>query len=257
MLEKLAKEKFIPFKITRNINTSKNINFIKKSKPDLLVSMSYDQIFKKEIITYYKEKIINCHAGLLPSYRGRSVLNWVIINGEKKFGITVHIISRKIDQGDILNQKKYMIKRSDDYASILKKSFKECPKLFYETIKKIQKKKIIKIPQTNFKIKSSFYKKRIPGDEYLELTQASSLMQNFIKGLVNPGPCAKIKTKNNEIKILKASIRKKIKNNYKCKVIFKIKNNKFYLNTVDKKTLCVEKWTAKKKFQPELGIRFL
>jgi methionyl-tRNA formyltransferase len=219
--------------------------------------MSYDQIFKEKILSYFGNNIINCHAGLLPSYRGRNVLNWVIINGEKKFGITVHVINQKIDQGDILNQKKYIIKKNDDYGLILKKSYKECPKILYDTIKKIQGKKITPKSQSKLKIKPSFFKKRALGDEYLDLNQKSYLMQNFIKGLVSPGPYARIKTKNNEIKIIKSSINKRLKNNYKYKVICKIKNNKFYLNTIDKKTLCIEQWSAEKKFVPELGVRFL
>ena len=51
--------------------------------------MSYDQIFKK-IIKTMSNKIFNCHAGYAPSYRGRSVLNWALINGEKFYGITFH-----------------------------------------------------------------------------------------------------------------------------------------------------------------------
>ncbi len=48
VLEKISKQNFIPFRITRNINSIKNINNLANLKPDLLVSMSYDQIFKKK-----------------------------------------------------------------------------------------------------------------------------------------------------------------------------------------------------------------
>lgn len=257
LLEKISKKNLIPFRNTKNINSNKDIKYILKSKPDLLVSMSYDQIFKKKILSHFKDSIINCHAGLLPSYRGRNVLNWAIINGEKNFGITVHIINKKIDQGDILSQKKYIIKKNDDYGTILKKSFIECPKILYDTIKKIQSKKITKIPQEKLKRKSSFFRKRVQGDEYLKLNQKSHLMHNFIKGLVNPGPYARIKTKNNEIKIIKSSIINKINKNYRYKVICKIMNNKFYLNTIDRKMLCIEKWSARDKFHPRLGVKFL
>ena len=62
---------------------------------------------------------INCHAGKLPFYRGRNVLNWAIINGESEFGITVHFIDDGIDTGDIIKQKTYPISLNDDYKSIL------------------------------------------------------------------------------------------------------------------------------------------
>ena len=51
-----------------------------------------------------KKKIINCHAGALPFYRGRSPINWAIINGERKIGITTHFVDLKIDNGDIIEQ---------------------------------------------------------------------------------------------------------------------------------------------------------
>ena len=95
----------------RDVNDEKFIDYIKKNKIDLLASMSYDQIFKTKIINSVKNKIINCHAGKLPFYRGRSILNWVLINGEKEFGITTHFVNKKIDKGNIILQKIYRISK--------------------------------------------------------------------------------------------------------------------------------------------------
>ena len=82
-LIKIAKKNKIKLIIEKDINSSKSFKKIKKYNSDLLVSMSYDQIFGKHILTNFKKKIINCHAGDLPFYRGRSILNWVLINDEK------------------------------------------------------------------------------------------------------------------------------------------------------------------------------
>jgi methionyl-tRNA formyltransferase len=74
----------------KNINSDEFLEKIKRYNCDLFVSMSFNQIFKKEIINISRLKTINCHAGKLPFYRGRNILNWVLINDEKEFGITVH-----------------------------------------------------------------------------------------------------------------------------------------------------------------------
>ena len=87
--------------------------------------MSFDQIFKSEIIYLSKHKIINCHAGKLPFYRGRNVLNWVLINDEE-FGITVHYVDEGIDTGDIILQKKFPISDQDNYKTLLEKSYRMC-----------------------------------------------------------------------------------------------------------------------------------
>ena len=87
-----------------DVNSKDFSRLLKRYNCDLFVSMSFDQIFKAHIINMPRHKIINCHAGKLPFYRGRNVLNWVLINDEKEFGITVHYIDEGIDTGDIILQ---------------------------------------------------------------------------------------------------------------------------------------------------------
>ena len=119
-LEKKAKIIGIDFFIKKNINNSlfkeKLINY----KCDLFVSMSFNQIFKKEIYSIPSNGTINCHAGKLPFYRGRNILNWALINDEKEFGITVHFIDEGIDTGDVILQKTFNINDSDNYKTLLK-----------------------------------------------------------------------------------------------------------------------------------------
>src|SRR5436190_6827675 len=88
---------------------------------DLFVSMSYNQIFKQRIALMPTLGTINCHAGKLPFYRGRNILNWVLINDEKEFGITVHYIDNTIDTGDIILQRVFGISDEDDYNSLLRR----------------------------------------------------------------------------------------------------------------------------------------
>ena len=210
--------------------------------------MSFDQIFKKDIINSVNKKIINCHAGKLPFYRGRNILNWALINGEKEFGITTHFINEKIDCGKIIRQKVFKISKDDDYKSLLDKSYNECAKILYKTIKSLQNNDYIVKAQNTISSKSSYFRKRIMGDEVLNLKKKSNEIVNFVKALVEPGPLARINLRNNQIFIKKVSIVKdktlsdELNNN-----IIKIKNNKIYLSTIDKKILCIEKWYLKNK----------
>ena len=112
------------------------MNKIKKYDCDLLVSMSFNQIFKTSILSKYK--IINCHAGKLPFYRGRNILNWVLINDEKEYGITVHYVDEGIDTGDIILQKTYPITDNDNYKTLLTNAQTECASLLYEALQKIK-----------------------------------------------------------------------------------------------------------------------
>ena len=146
----------------KNINMKNKIDKIKNFNSDLLISVSYDQIFKKKIIESFDLGIINCHCGALPYYRGRSPINWAIINGEKSFGVTVHYVNEKIDQGDIIVQKKYPIKKKDDFKSLLNLANKKIPSLLLKSINLIRKNNVKLIKQSFISKKGSYYKKRTP-----------------------------------------------------------------------------------------------
>ena len=56
----------------------------------------------------------NLHASLLPDYRGAAPINWALINGEKKTGVSTFLIDHKIDTGDVLLQEEVEIQKEDD-----------------------------------------------------------------------------------------------------------------------------------------------
>ena len=79
-LKEYANKYNIDYLFPININSFKFIEKVKSYATDLLVSMSFNQIFKTSILEVPKLGVINCHAGRLPYYRGRNILNWVLIN---------------------------------------------------------------------------------------------------------------------------------------------------------------------------------
>ena len=206
IIKKVCQKNNIEILCIKNINTKNSILILQKYKCDIYVSMSYNQIFSSKFIDCVGQKIINCHAGKLPFYRGRSILNWVLINGEKEFGITVHIINKYIDKGDIIIQNTYPIKESDNYNSLLKKCYIECPKLLLNAIKKIKKNNYQLKKQNNISKIGSYYKKRVEGDEVIDWNRSSRDIFNFVRALVVPGPIAQSKINKKKIYIMKVRI---------------------------------------------------
>ena len=96
--------------------------------------MSFNQIFKRQIIDLTRYKIINCHAGQLPFYRGRNILNWALINDESEFCITVHCVDEGIDTGDIILQDLHPIQDIDNYAMLLNRAYIECANILYKAV---------------------------------------------------------------------------------------------------------------------------
>ena len=201
ILKNFAKEFKIDYLEHNDVNSSDFISLIKNYKCNLFVSMSFDQIFKKDIIKLMRHNIINCHAGKLPFYRGRSVLNWVLINDEKEFGITVHYIDEGIDSGDIILQRSYEITDLDDYKTLLNKAYIKCADILYESILMLKKGDVKTQKQINIHPVGSYFSKRKKGDEILNWNQSSRAIFNFVRAIKSPGPCARAFIGKKEMKI--------------------------------------------------------
>lgn len=186
-----------------NINSKDFINQISGFNCDLFVSMSFNQIFKTEIINLPKLKTINCHAGKLPFYRGRNILNWALINDEKEFGITVHYIDEGIDTGDIVLQRTYPIGDDDNYSTLLQVSYEECASILYDAIVLFKEEMVKPVKQNDINPIGFYCTQRQVGDEILNWNQTSREIFNFVRAICKPGPLARAFINGEEMKINK------------------------------------------------------
>ncbi|TQR33818.1 methionyl-tRNA formyltransferase [Campylobacter sp. MIT 99-7217] len=229
-LEKLAENENIPCFFKVDINSSAFIQKIQSFSPDLLVSMSFDQIFKTELLKLYPRKIINCHAGKLPFYRGRNILNWVLINDEKEFGISVHFVDSGIDTGDIILQKSYPISDKDDYTTLLKLAYKECANLLFKALLLFLKGEVKAFKQ----IEGGFYcPRRKKGDEFIDWSLSTREIFNFIRALNAPNLGASAFIKDKEIKLFKSKIIQDDFKNSKTGAIVQKDDKSFIVKTKD------------------------
>ena len=171
-----------------NVNSPKFIKKLKEMDADLGVSMSFNQIFKKDLIELFPLGLINCHAGKLPYYRGRNVLNWAIMNGEDEIGVTCHYVDEDIDSGDIILQKTFPISHEDNYQTVLKKAYNMCPDVLIESILMIRDNKVQTEPQRET---GTYYISRKEGDEFIDWNWGSEKIFNFTRAITTPGPCAR------------------------------------------------------------------
>lgn len=204
VLIQMANKNSIPVFSHPKINSDEFLEKVRSFGCDLFVSMSFNQIFKKQILSVSRLGIINCHAGKLPYYRGRNILNWALINDEKEFGITVHFVDEGIDTGDIILQKTYPISDDDDYGSLLKVAQHECASLLHEALLLIQKEKLNRLVQTDIHPLGFYCARRVPGDEILNWNQNSRDIFNFIRAISSPGPMASTTLQGETVKIGKA-----------------------------------------------------
>lgn len=189
------------------INTQDFRDKVARYGCDLFVSMSYNQIFKKDIINIPPMKTINCHAGKLPFYRGRNILNWVLINDEKEFGITVHYIDEGIDTGDIILQRLFPITDSDTYGTLLSTAYEGCAQVLYDALKLMQKGGVTAVKQSDIHPVGFYCGERTVGDEIINWNQSSRSVFNFVRALDCEGSiCAISYCKDTVVNIKKVTL---------------------------------------------------
>ena len=148
-LREKASEAKVDFLVEKNVNSESFASRLRGYGADLFVSMSFDQILRRPLFSLPRLGTINCHAGKLPFYRGRNVLNWALINDEKEFGITVHYVDDGVDTGDIILQSLHPISDVDDYGTLLNRAFAECPIILHQAIQLLHSGTAKRIPQSS------------------------------------------------------------------------------------------------------------
>ena len=222
ILKKIPKN--INFILIDSLNEQTIINTLKDT--DIALSCGFPLIFKKKILNLPKIGFLNCHAGILPKYRGGSPLNWQLINGEKIFGISVIKINHEIDGGDIFSERRFIIKENYNINDLHKIANKNFPKMIIESIKKIIDNKKPKKQKKN----NIIWKQRVESDSIFDFkTKTFKQADRFVKALQNPYPNAFFYFKSIKYEILKVI---KSKKKLKAGNIF-FKNHTMYLGLKD------------------------
>lgn len=85
-----------------NLKNSDALRIIEKLNPDIIVVVAYGKILPESIINFPKYGCINVHGSLLPKYRGAAPIQWAVINGDKKTGVTTMYMNEGLDTGDMI-----------------------------------------------------------------------------------------------------------------------------------------------------------
>ncbi len=136
----------IPFHHVAKVGSKPFFDLIEKYKPTLLVSISCPQIINKQVRDLIPDGCINVHGALLPKYRGLMPAFWAMKNGEKTTAVTVHELSNKLDNGDIILQKEIIIDPDDTWDSLVTKSKKAGAEVLIEAIQLFKENKVVKKP---------------------------------------------------------------------------------------------------------------
>lgn len=188
-----------PEKIRKN---TEFIEEIKSLKPDVIVVVAYGKILPKEILEIPKYGCINVHASLLPKYRGSAPIQWAIINGETKTGITTMYMDIGMDTGDMILKSEVDILEDDNYGTLYEKLKKAGGLLILETLDKVVDGIAPRQKQPDEFTLAPMIEKTLG---HIDWSKSANEIRNLVRGL-NPMPGAYTFLDDKTIKIWDAGV---------------------------------------------------
>ncbi len=241
------------FKVN-NINTDSHFKRVKKLSPALSIVAGFSQIFKKKLINLPQLGTFNLHGGPVPIYRGGSPLNWQIINGEKKVGISLIKMNELIDGGEVIKIKYFKLNDNDDISRVHDKANELFSNMVVNLLPSIFKGHIKAIKQKENKAK--YWHQRNDRDGKINW-ETMNVMQvhNLVRALTIPYKGAFTYHNKEKVRIFKSRISDKKFHGTPGRVV-KIKNNNLLVICNDS-GLIIEDYRFEKKNKKLLNGMFL
>ena len=200
-IEEFSIKKELNLRSPESLDNDKEFQVLKKLSPDLVVVVAYGQIIPKNFLEIPKFGFINIHASLLPRWRGAAPIQRAIMNQDKKIGISIMKIEKKLDSGPVLSSKEIEINHNTTYGEIEKKLSITGADLLIKTLKNLVGKKIEFKKQDDNK---ATYAKKIKKEETrINWNLESDKVIAHIHGL-SPNPGAWFEHKGDRFKVFKA-----------------------------------------------------
>lgn len=171
---------FQPQKVRNNVDF---IEEIKKLNPDLICVVAYGKILPQELLDIPKQGCVNVHGSLLPQYRGAAPIQWAVLNGDKKTGITTMFMNAGMDTGDMLLKEEVQIGEDETTGELWDRLKVIGAKLLVETVKKIEDGTITRSPQPEDGTMAPMLSKEIAKINWED--QSAKEIKNLVRGL-NP-----------------------------------------------------------------------
>lgn len=225
-------------------NNEEVINEIKELNPDVIAVVAYGKILPKAILDIPKYGCINVHSSLLPKYRGSAPMQWAIINGEEKTGVTTMLMDIGMDTGDMLLKKEIAILDTDNLETIHDKLMVIGADLLVETIDKLVEGYIIREKQSDEFTLAPMINRETT---HIDFNKNAREIFNFVRGL-SPYPGTFMKREDGKIyKVFEV--------NYECKEL-NGKNGEVINITKDTLDIkCNDGYIRIKTIQPENSKR--
>jgi methionyl-tRNA formyltransferase len=184
----LAHEHYLPVYQPRDPNAPDFVAALQRLEADFLFSCYYRHMLKAPVLALARRGALNLHGSLLPRYRGRCPLNWVLVHGEPETGVTLHYMEAKADRGDIVAQTPVPITPEDTAVTLFAKMTAAAGALIRECYPQLRAGTAPRVPQDH--ARASYFGGRTPADGLIHWEQPALTIANLVRAVTHPYPGA-------------------------------------------------------------------
>ena len=182
-----ARELGLPVFQPERVRNEDVIEQIRAMKPDVMVVVAFGQILPKALLEIPKLGCVNVHASLLPAYRGAAPIQWAVLDGLEKTGVTTMLMDEGLDTGDILMQREVVLDKKETGGSLFDKLSVVGAELLVETLAALENGTTVRTKQDDSK--SNYAKMLNKALGKIDFTEDAEIIERLIRGL-NPWPSA-------------------------------------------------------------------
>lgn len=193
----------IPVYQPERIKKAEEVEKLRAIPADIFVVAAFGQILSQEILDIPKYGCVNIHASLLPKYRGAAPIQWAVIDGEEKTGITIMQMNAGCDTGDILYTKEYVLDAKETGASLFDKLMVLGAEAIVEALPLLEAGKLTPVPQNDAEATHAAKLTKELGK--LDFGKSAMELERLIRGL-NSWPSAYTKFRGKQMKIWEAEV---------------------------------------------------
>jgi methionyl-tRNA formyltransferase len=183
-----ARERNIPVLTPESVNTPEWRDRIAALQPDLILSVYYRHMIGGKILALPRLGAWNLHGSLLPKYRGRAPINWAVLHGEPRIGMTLHRMVKSADAGAIVDQEGVDLSPRDTAEQAFRKVLPCARRVLARQMDALLAGTAAETPQDETQV--TYFGGRTPEDGRIIWTQTSAQIFNLIRAVTDPYPGA-------------------------------------------------------------------
>jgi len=178
----------IPVFAPEDVNHPLWVERIRDLAPDVLFSFYYRKLVHEEILSIPPQGCLNLHGSLLPKYRGRAPINWVLVHGETETGVTLHHMTARADAGDVVGQRAFPVGPDDTALDLYGKAAAATKELLDELLPQVAAGTAPRTPQDAQQ--ASYFGRRRPADGAIDWSRDAAEVRNLVRAVTLPFPGA-------------------------------------------------------------------